>query len=188
MLDEVFPIIWYKIYSKKLKEYVVIRPNTRAYLVGNFDERKKFYTPDKKGKGKWATNCTQNDIWGIKDLPLKGKTLIISKSYKDYRVLKNQGLVVIAFQNEGMMPNDEILKPLLERFEEVIVLFDNDRAGIESAEKVVDYINGIYPRKARYVHLDMSLQKQRISDPADLIKLKGKKPLTEFLMNNNLIK
>jgi hypothetical protein len=188
LFDNVFPTIWYKIYSKRLKQHVVIRPSTRCYMVGNFDVRKKFYTPDKKGKGKWATNCSQNDIWGLEDLPLKGKTLTITKSYKDYRVVKNQGVTTIAFQNEGMLPDDEILFPLLERFEEVIILFDNDRAGIEAAEKVVDYINAKYPRKARYIHIKTSLNKNLISDPADFIAKKGKKPLTEFLIDNKLIK
>jgi len=186
--DDVFPIIWYKIYSKKLQSYVVIRPKTRSYLLGNFDKRRKFYTPDKKGKGKWATNCISNDIWGFDELPLKGKRLIITKSYKDWRVLRNQGLEnVIAFQNEGMYPKLEILKSLLERFEEVIIFFDNDRAGIQAAEKLVDLINGMYPRKARSIHLKVSLQKDNISDPSDLIKGKGKKPLTNFLLDNKLI-
>ena len=184
--DDVFPIIWYKVYSRKLKNYVIIRPQTRSYLVGNFGERVKFYTPDKKGKGKWATNCNQNDVWGINDLPLRGKTLIITKSYKDWRVLKNQGLTVIGFQNEGMIPDDEILIPLLERFKDIVILFDNDRAGIEAAQRIVDMINTVYPRKARYVHLNSSLQRSQISDPADLISKKGKELLTEFLLNNNL--
>lgn len=185
--DNVFPIVWYKVFSKRLGAHVVIRPNTRSYLVGNFGERKKFYTPDKKGKGKWATNCTQNDIWGIEDLPLFGKTLIITKSYKDWRVLKNQGLNVIGFQSEGMMPSWDILRSLIEGFEEVIVLFDNDRAGIEAAKKLVDKINALYPRKARYIHLKVSLNRERISDPSDLMKIKGEEHLTGFLMENRLI-
>jgi len=52
--------------------YIVIRPTTRSYLIGNFGNgnRIKIYTPDKKGKGKWITNCTQNDIGGLHQLPL----------------------------------------------------------------------------------------------------------------------
>ena len=186
--DEVFPIIWYKVFSKTLKNYVVIRPSTRSYLIGNFKERKKFYTPDKKGKGKWATNCNANDIWGYKDLPLKGKRLIISKSYKDWRVLKNQKVGnIIAFQNEGAYPSQDILNSLLNRFEEIIVFFDNDSAGIKFAKKLVDHINKIFPGKARSIHLRESLQKENISDPSDLLKNKGKEPLTEFLLENKLI-
>jgi 5S rRNA maturation endonuclease (ribonuclease M5) len=186
--DDVFPILWYKIYSKRLQDYVVIRPKTRSYLIGSFEDRRKYYTPDKVGKGKWATNCTSNDVWGFEDLPLKGKRLIITKSYKDWRVLKNQGLSnVIAFQNEGMYPKLENLKLLLERFEEVIIFFDNDRAGIMAAEKLVDLINSMYPRKSRYVHLKESLQRQSISDPSDLMKIKGKEPLTSFLNEVKLI-
>jgi len=184
--DEVFPIIWYKVYSKRLGSHVVIRPSTRSYLVGNFNPRVKFYVPDKKGKGKWATNCTQNDIWGYDCLPPTGKQLLISKSYKDYRVLKNQGINVIAFQNEGMLPSQEILESLINRFEEIVVLFDNDRAGIEAAEKLVDAINCKSPRKSRHIHLKKKLLKERISDPSDYIKSKGREPLHKFLSVNKV--
>jgi hypothetical protein len=184
MTDQVFPIIWYKVFSKRLENYVLIRPSTRSYLVGNFEDRRKFYTPDKKGKGKWATNCTKNDIWGYDCLPLKGKKLIISKSYKDYRVLKNQGATVIAFQNEGMIPTQEILLDLIDRFEEIIVFFDNDRAGIEAADKLTLKINLLSPDKARIVYIK---RQSRVSDPADLMKYKGKKFLTEFIAQNRLV-
>ena len=186
--DDVFPVIWYKIYSKRLRDYVVIRPNTRTYLLGTFGERKKYYTPDKVGKGKWSTNCTSNDIWGFEDLPLRGEQLTITKSYKDWRVLKNQGIEnVIGFQNEGQIPSPEILNLLLERFNEIIVFFDNDRAGILAAEKLVDFINSMFPRKARSIYLKESLQRESISDPSDMIKAKGKEPLTIFLLENRLI-
>ena len=186
--DDVFPIIWYKVFSKRLQDYVVIRPQTRSYLIGSFEERKKFYTPDKKGKGKWSTNCISNDIWGFDKLPLKGKRLIITKSYKDWRVLRNQGLEnVIAFQNEGMYPKQDMLNSLLERFEEVIIFFDNDRAGIMAAEKLVEHINTMYPRKARNIYLKESLQRESISDPSDLIHNKGKESLTMFLLEQKLI-
>ena len=184
--DDVFPIIWYKIFSKRLGSYVVIRPTTRSYLVGNFNPRVKFYIPDKKGKGKWATNCTQNDVWGYDSLPERGQQLTISKSYKDYRVLKNQGLNVIALQNEGMLPNQEILQSLIARFKEIIVLFDNDRAGIQAAEKTVDTINEISPRKARLIYLGKGLLKEGISDPSDYIKSKGRDLLHKFLLRNKI--
>jgi DNA primase len=86
-----------------------------------------------------------------------------------------------------MFPKLEVLKALIERFEKVVVFFDNDRAGITAAENLVDHINSIYPKKSRYVHLKESLLKQSISDPADLIKNKGKELLTEFLLENKLI-
>jgi 5S rRNA maturation endonuclease (ribonuclease M5) len=184
--DNVFPIIWYKVYSKKIGTHIVIRPATRSYLVGNFNPRVKFYVPDKIGKGKWATNCIQNDIWGYDDLPIRGKQLIISKSYKDYRVLKNQGTTVIAFQNEGMLPSQKILQSLINRFEEIVILFDNDRAGIEAAQKLVDAINEMSPRKSRYIHLETNLLKIKVTDPADYIKKKSREHLCIFLQGNKI--
>lgn len=184
--DEVFPIIWYKVYSKRMKTHVVIRPNTRTYLVGNFKPRVKMYTPDKKGKGKWITNCINEDIWGWNSLPPFGSRITITKSYKDYRVLKNQGVNVIAFQNEGMMPSQEVLKSLLSRFKEIIVFFDNDRQGIEASEKVVEAINILSPGRARAIHLETNLLKIRVSDPSDYIKKKGREHLQMFLQSNKI--
>jgi hypothetical protein len=185
--DEVFPIVWYKVFSKRFKSYVVIRPNTRTYLVGNFGERVKIYTPDKKGQGKWITNCTQNDIGGNKSFVTSGSLLIITKSYKDYRVLKNQGLEVRWFQNEGQMPDDEYLFNLVEGFEKVVVFFDNDTTGIKASAEIAEYINTVFPDKAVSLALPTKLLKEKITDPAEMYKFKGEKELQKFLRENNLI-
>jgi len=187
--DNVFPIIWYKIFSKRFNNYIVIRPTTRSYLIGNFGNgnRIKIYTPDKKGKGKWITNCTQNDIGGLHQLPLAGEHLIITKSYKDYRVLRNQGYAVVWFQNEGMIPKGEILFSLLERFKKVTVFFDNDATGIKASTEVANIINSLYPNKARAVHLPEYLLKKKISDPSDMLYIKGKKSLLGFLSKNRIL-
>ena len=185
--DEVFPIIWYKVYSKRFKTYVVIRPNTRSYLIGNFGERVKIYTPDIKGQGKWVTNCTQNDIGGNNSLVTSGPLLVITKAYKDYRVLKNQGIEVRWFQNEGQRPSDEYLLNLVEGFKKVVVFYDNDNTGIKASVEIAEYINTIYPNKATSLHLPVKLSKENISDPSDLYKIKGKEELQKFLRKNNLI-
>lgn len=187
MEDNIFPIIWYRLYSKRLKDYVVIRPPTVSYLIYNQNQKVKIYTPDGTDKGKWLTNCTENEVGGLNTLRAYGKKLIIAKSYKDYRVLKNQGLDVVWFQNEGMFPNEEILLSLMSRFTEIIVFFDNDRAGITAANILVEILNELNPLKSRSVHLPILLLEQHIKDPSDLIKSRGRETLLQFLQENKII-
>lgn len=184
--DKVFPISQFKLVGTK-KGDVSVRPQKIAYAYTEFDkEMKKIYQPYLK-KFKFATNCDQNAVGGIKNLSPFGRQLIITKSYKDYRVLKNQGLNSIWFQNEGQIPSLEILLNLCKRFDSIVVFFDNDDTGIEAANKVVSLINQHIPGKARRICIDISMLKFGIKDPSDLHKRKGRRTLTDFLKFQQLI-
>lgn len=185
--DNVFPTIWYRVYSRKLKQYVVIRPQTRCYSFNEFEDATKVYVPDNKGKGKFTTNCNNNHIGGLHSLPETGDLLVISKSYKDCRVLRNQGLNSVWFQNEGMIPDEDYLIPLLERFQRYVVFFDNDETGIKSSKIVSDHINSIFPTSAWNLYLPEELNKFNISDPADFIFQEGREKLREFLTKKGLL-
>ena len=112
--------------------------------------------------------------------------LIITKSYKDYRVLKNQGLNVCWFQNEGQVPNRLILEELIKHKSKILVWFDNDTTGIGASNLVKDIINYIKPNLACSVVLDPKLLNVGIKDPSDLLKKKGKKEL-EIFINKNIL-
>lgn len=185
--DKVFAVERFIMYNCKNGEYYT-RPQDICYAHTDFDNnRKKLHRPLQIGKNRFITNCNQNDIYGIKHLINFGDRLIITKSYKDYRVLKNQGLNVIAFQNEGMKPVNDILLPICHRFEKITVFFDNDNVGIESGKTLSDYINSYFPNKSNHIHLEIELLQSNISDPSDLIYKKGEKTLIEFLKVNNLL-
>lgn len=184
--DNVFAVVWYRVYSKRLRQYVVIRPQTRAYVFNEFHNALKIYVPDSKGKGKFVTNCTQNHIGGLRTLPDKGDLLVISKSYKDCRVLRNQGLNSIWLQNEGMIPDNEVLFPVLDRFKRFVVFFDNDQTGIKASKLVSDHINSHYLNKSSYIYLPEDLNEYGISDPADFIYHQGREELNIFLTENGL--
>jgi hypothetical protein len=184
--DKVFPISMFKMLGTK-KGDITIKVNKPTYAYTDFEDgQKKIYQPYKKKKFRFSTNCDENAVGGINKLVPYGRQLLITKSYKDYRVLKNQGLNVVWFQNEGMIPSLKILSNLIERFDKIIVFFDNDNTGIEAANKVVNLINSQVLNKARQVHLDVELVKKDITDPADLMKQMGKSTLIEFLKFQNI--
>jgi len=141
-----------------------------VYSYNDFpNSRKKLYFPKREGKKRFLTNCTKDDVGGINSLMPYGSQLIITKSYKDYRVLKNKGKNVIWFQNEGMIPNETILNPLVRHFASILVWFDNDQPGIIASTKVVNHINSLISHKAKSLWLPEKALSNSIKDPSDCI-------------------
>lgn len=180
--DKVVAIVWYRFFSKRLRKEVAIRPSTIAYAY-SFGEHVKVYTPHAQlRKRKWITNCTVNDIGFMDVLPLNGRKLTITKSYKDARILRNMGIETIWFQNEGMIPDDEILVRLCKRFDKIFVLFDNDSTGINASEKLVQVLNSHFPGKASSVSFDSGGK-----DTGEFYLNKGKPMLLQFLNKEGLM-
>jgi hypothetical protein len=178
--DKVFPVK--KFYALNTRAgHIISDCHDLAFSYNDFPEaRKKLYFPMRTGKQRFLTNCTKNDIGGITSLLTYGKELIITKAYKDYRVLKNSGKNVIWFQNEGMIPNDTIINKLVNHFENIIVWFDNDQAGITASEKIKLHINNIVPCKAKNLWLPERGLEVGIKDPSDCIA-KDKQYFYQFL-------
>ena len=184
--DGVHSIRMYRYYSSKSKKWFTVMPKGRCFSLGNFQERTKLYTPFAKGtERKWLSVCTSNDLWGMKFLPDGGKDLIITKSYKDYRVLKNLGFNVIATQSENMFPSIELLYNLTKRFGHIHIFFDNDTAGIAGSENFIKLIDSLMPFKT----FEMILPNiyNRSKDPSDFYKHFGEQELVKFV-NTKLLK
>lgn len=181
IVDRVFAVKKYTLLNTK-KGDIIQRCHDICYAYTEFEEgRKKLYFPYREGKGRFITNCNKNDIGGLHLLPLYGSQLIITKSYKDWRVLVNQGKTAIWLQNEGMIPSPEILFPIIKRFNKVIIFFDNDLQGLTASQKLCDLINGEFPSKATRLWLPEALLEENISDPSDYYHLKGQSYLQQFL-------
>lgn len=169
--DNIFATKWFKVNGNMFTPF----PQETTYTISYRTEGIKICKPKSK-EYKWITNTTKNTIGGTANLPFVGNKLYITKSYKDWRVLTNLGLDAIYFQNEGMLPDMSTLSLYISVFNEVIVLFDNDKAGIVAANKVVKYINNVYSSKAISITLPT-----KEKDPADVIKAGKKQELINFL-------
>lgn len=184
--DNVLPLSFYRLQSDK--PTVNITPYDIAYAYTEFPNNKcKIYRPNADKKIKWITNCNQHDVGSYIHLPLTGKLLYITKSYKDCRVLRNQGLHSVWFQNEGMFPNQNILLDYCKRFNKIIVWFDNDTVGIKNGIYLVDYLNKLCKNKAKLCFLPVNLLDYKIKDPSDCI-VKHKKILLEIIESHKNIK
>lgn len=183
--DSVVPVLWYKFYSMRREKVITVRPKTVAYAYTDFDFGKvKIYVPHSVNRrSKWITNCSQEDIGNIDSLPLHGENLIITKSYKDCRILRNHAAKSIWFQNEGAIPNDEILKRLCRRFNRIHILFDNDATGKDASLKLLMSFNRLCGQNK----VSRVFFPQQHNDAGEFIKVHSSSDLLKFLLENKMI-
>jgi hypothetical protein len=178
--DNVFPVSNFTMTNTKVGT-IKTRVNKPCYMIALFESRKKLYLPTASKDKRFYTNCTKDDIGSVNTLPPFGRELFFGKSYKDSRVLRNEGKHSMWNQNEGMMPSPDVLLPIVKRFKRVYVFFDNDAPGIQASLDMSQLINSYFPGKAIPVWLPESLNQRGITDPSDLYAMQGRKELQLFL-------
>jgi hypothetical protein len=105
-----------------------VRP---AYLYRNAGI--KLYFPHRDYNRFYQNNGKA--VQGYMELPATGKLLVITKALKDIMLFYELGIASIAAQSEGVVLDDALLTELSSRFEYILVLLDNDRAGIIGLRK-----------------------------------------------------
>jgi hypothetical protein len=116
----------------------------------------KIYSP--YGSLKWFGNCGKEHIQGYHQLPPLGDTLVITKALKDVMVLSVMGYDAVAPQSECMGFTQYAMDSLRGRFKRIVILFDNDKAGMEGAMKLAS------PYKFECIHVPVISGSKDISD------------------------
>lgn len=153
---------------------------TFGYYGGkiNGHELWRIYYSQKK-EYRFLTNWPSKKIQGFEQLPDKGKLLVITKSMKDVMCLASLGITAIAPNSENIFISNNVLEDLKRRFKYIIVLYDNDSAGISNMKKIKrKYPDLIYfwiPRK------------YEAKDISDFYKKYGRYDTFKFI-ESNLIK
>ena len=106
----------------------------------------KIYTPKNKDN-KFIK--VRDYIQGSDQVTFENKYLIILSSLKDLMCFKTLGIgnvECIAPDSENSMISKSFMKPYIDKFSKIIILFDNDEPGLKSAKKYktqygFDYIN-----------------------------------------------
>jgi hypothetical protein len=174
--DEVYSCSYYVLYT------AYCTPSNLCYVYNFPSGNKKIYQPFSEKK--WINNCTNKDIGQLHLLPKTGDLLVISKSYKDCRILRNLGFNCIWLQNEGILLDTDIANELSERFEHIIFFYDNDSAGIQGGIINMNHCNSVTnTNKFTTTHLPIRLLKEEITDPADLLMSMGLQPGNKILYN-----
>jgi len=117
--------------------------NSNPIYSYKVSDKYKIYRPLADKKSKWLSNTTNFDIQGLENLPAKGELLIITSSMKDVLVLNVFGFNAIAPCSEGALIPESIMDFLWSCFDNIVVLYDSDKAGQEGAEKLIKAYPGI---------------------------------------------
>ena len=90
----------------------------------------------KRTSFRFITNWPSKKIQGYDQLPKKGKLLVITKSMKDSMCLYSCGITACAPNSENLFIPDKVLDDLKNRFENIVVLYDNDKPGLYNMAKI----------------------------------------------------
>lgn len=173
--DQVMAIKWYRFYAKDGRpiEKDFYKP-VPSYGIVFPNQHKKIYNPFlSKEEGKFITDCTAEDVGNWHDI-VAGPLLLITKSYKDYRILRNLGYQVIWMQSESVSLSVEKIVQLSQMFDKIILLYDSDVPGKTAAERLaVEYNERADRKNFRWAILPTAKQK----DPGEFITTFGRDEL-----------
>lgn len=132
-LFDVAPIKMYYKYDR------VHKADKYAYAYKEYKDNVisyKVYQPFRKSNDdKFINGFVDATISGWRFLPEKGDLLVISKSNKDMMLLYELGYNTIAPQGEGYNFKSKTVDILKSRFNNIVLFYDHDKAGIKSMEK-----------------------------------------------------
>lgn len=112
-----------------------------GYYGGKIQENKekielwKCYFPKRK-EYRFIGNYPAKRLQGYFKLPKKGKICVLTKSLKDVMALYAYNIPACAPNSETVIPSQNIIDDLTNRFEYVFALWDNDHTGITFLNKM----------------------------------------------------
>ena len=132
-----------------------------VYKLG---ERHKLYRPLSKDKRmRYIGNTTAADIFGKARPSYKGGPVVITAGQKDaLTVMANMLVAARSMNAEGVLPDENQMLSIIEGFDSVWVLYDNDETGRKYSERMVRQ----YPFVRR---IDLS-QYSKLKDISDVVK------------------
>lgn len=147
-------------------------------------ESVKIYRPMMENY-RFISTCTGEIMQGFEQLPDKGELLIITKSMKDVMSLYELGYSSIAPQAESVILPKELIDSLYNRFDNIILFYDCDRAGYIYSERLSNTLG--LPRI--FLQNNYCILQKNDDEPKDIssyIKLYGKekgKQLIDTIIN-----
>ena len=95
----------------------------------------KVYRPHSEMRFLYAGDFGENYCFGLEQLPAKGDLLFITGSEKDVMSLTIHGFHAICFNSETVTIPVGIIHRLSFRFKHIVLLYDVDKAGLDSSAK-----------------------------------------------------
>ena len=172
----------YKVYSIKtvfLNGNIYAQSTQHSPIYGYYFGKKgnieqwRIYIP-KRREFRFIGNVSTKTIQGYKQLPEKGKLLVITKSMKDSMLLSSLGIPAVAPNSETQFVSEKLLEELKERFKNIVLLYDSDLTGVRFMNKIRkqyhDLIVCMIPRKYEAKDISDFYQKYGRSKTIEVIK------------------
>lgn len=140
----------------------------------NSEEKWKIYFPFNKDRGiRFINNLPTKKLQGYKQLDKNGSILVITKSLKDCACFRNYNINAVAPSSESTFCSEKQIEEFKSRFEHIIVMYDQDRAGKHNMYKI----------RLKYPELDYFVIPSylKAKDFSDLRKLYGEEKTKELL-------
>jgi hypothetical protein len=131
----VFPISHYF-----LNDYCVKVTGLAYAFIENKDGEQTYKIYQPFGENKWINNNNYS-VWELwSQMPLTGKNLVITSSRKDAMVIKSlfdpNEVTSNSLQGENFKPKLVVMEELTARFDNVLILYDNDKDKKENWGKI----------------------------------------------------
>ena len=122
--------------NKEGKHYTFRSDNNKFIFAYDQGDWCKLYKPldDKKFRFQYLGDKPQNFVFGLEQLPEKGDFIFLTGGEKDVMSLAAKGYPAISLNSETAKPTLELLAEPQSRFSEVVILYDNDKTGIQQSK------------------------------------------------------
>ena len=141
----------------------------------------KVYSPHSTTM-KWLSNIPLSVPFGMNTLKYQSDTVFIAKSFKDMMLLRKIFPDVIATQNESESAlTDDTQEHLINKFNRRIIIWDNDKTGVENCTKFNERGFGYFNIPNEY-YLNFG-----IKDPFDYVSYYGIDSLKNLFKEKNLL-
>lgn len=148
--DKISRCTYVEFYSTRLRKTIMrkTKPNELCYSFGHYVSRAvKIYRPEEKNDSfKFTTNVNQHDIGMLHTFDYNATYAILTKAYKDARILVNNDYNSLYLMNEHCYPSRDALW-MLEYVDIIYLLMDNDFTGVVYASKLKEYLNKLFSNK-----------------------------------------
>ncbi len=149
--------------SKENKEFFL--KSTIEQPIFGYQGRRytKLYRPKSQFRFLYTGEITENYVFGLEQLPVRGDILFITGGEKDVLSLVAHGFHAICLNSETAHIPKNLLRGLSYRFKHITILYDSDETGKNSMEKLSKDYKG-FQIKSLLLPLPGTKQAKDISD------------------------
>lgn len=161
---------------------LIYLPPTQLVFGYRYDDRWKIYRPLGEREEKWFPNNVPISVMEGKHLIKDAPFAFITKSKKDFMVVKKLIQHTCAVQNEGIACfNKENVKFLKDNSKRQVLSFDSDGPGVKSSLEITKQFD------FDYCNVPKKFLNNKVKDWSDLAKFKGMSYLEFYFKRKKLI-